>query len=134
MVRLFKGMGILPKLFRFGLVGGGSTTLFSILTWYFSKATYLTPVTAVVVAYLLLLPLNFLAHKYFTFNSTGATISESKKFALMHSLNLALSTAGMAVIARAGLDIRWGIGFSAIAVPIIVFVTMNCWVFRTPGA
>ncbi len=117
------------KLVRFGAVGGTSTLLFSVLTWLLVSKGGMHPVLATVVAYLLLPP-NFIAHKYFTFASKGQVSTESTRFLLVHGLNIALSAGGMAIISQASLDYRWGILFSAIAVPIIVFVVMNAWVFR----
>lgn len=118
------------KLVRFGAVGGASTVLFALLTWLMVEKTGMHPVLATVVAYLLLLAPNFLAHKYFTFGSNGEVARESGKFLVVHGLNIGLSAGGMAVISQASMDYRWGILFSAIAVPIIVFVVMNFWVFR----
>ncbi len=119
------------KLVRFGAVGGTSTVLFSVLTWLLVSKSGMHPVLATVVAYLLLLPPNFVAHKYFTFASKGAVSTESGKFLLVHGLNIGLSAGGMTAVSQASLDYRWGILFSAIAVPIIVFIVMNFWVFRT---
>lgn len=118
------------KVVRFGAVGGTSTLLFAALTWLMVEKTGMHPVLATVVAYLLLLAPNFLAHKYFTFGSTGEVARESGKFLVVHGLNIGLSAGGMAVISQAQLDYRWGILFSAIAVPVIVFIVMNFWVFR----
>ncbi len=118
------------KLVRFGVVGGTSTVLFAGLTWLMVEKSGMHPVLATVAAYLVLLAPNFLAHKYFTFGSNGEVARESGKFLVVHGLNIALSAGGMAVVSQAQLDYRWGILFSAIAVPIIVFVVMNFWVFR----
>ncbi len=120
------------KLIRFGAVGGTSTVLFAVLTWLLVDKTGMHPVLATVVAYLLLLAPNFAAHKYFTFGSKGEVASESRKFLVVHGLNIGLSAGGMAAISHAQLDYRWGILFSAVAVPAIVFIVMNFWVFRVP--
>lgn len=118
------------KLIRFGAVGGTSTVLFALLTWLLIEKAGMHPVLATVVAYLLLLAPNFAAHKYFTFGSKGEVARESGKFLVVHGLNIGLSAGGMAAISHAQLDYRWGILFSAIAVPVIVFIVMNFWVFR----
>lgn len=118
------------KLIRFGAVGGTSTVLFAVLTWLLVDKGGMHPVLATVVAYVLLLAPNFAAHKYFTFASKGEVANESRKFLVVHGLNIGLSAGGMAVISHAQLDYRLGILFSAIAVPIIVFIVMNFWVFR----
>lgn len=118
------------KLVRFGAVGGTSTVLFAGLTWLMVEKAGMHPVLATIAAYMLLLAPNFLAHKYFTFGSSGEVARESSKFLIVHGLNIGLSAGGMAAIGHAQLDYRWGILFSAIAVPIIVFIVMNFWVFR----
>lgn len=120
------------KLIRFGAVGGTSTLLFAVLTWLMVDKTGMHPVLATILAYLLLLAPNFAAHKYFTFASKGKVASESGKFLVIHGLNIGLSAGGMTAITHAQLDYRWGIVFSAIAVPVIVFIVMNFWVFRVP--
>jgi len=126
----FQAKKLAGKLIRFGAVGGTSTLLFAALTWLLVGRSGMHPVVATVVAYLLLLAPNFLAHKYFTFGSKGEVASESGKFLVVHGLNIGLSAGAMAIISQAQLDYRWGILFSAIAVPIIVFIVMNFWVFR----
>jgi len=118
------------RLIRFGAVGSISTVLFSVLTWLLVSRSNMHPVLATVVAYLLLLVPNFVAHKYFTFSSKGETARQSGKFLVVHGLNIGLSAGGMAVISKLSLDYRLGILFSAIAVPVIVFIVMNFWVFR----
>lgn len=118
------------KLIRFGAVGGTSTLLFSVLTWLLVSKAGMHPVLATVAAYVLLLVPNFFAHKYFTFVSKGETARQSGKFLVVHGLNIGLSAGGMAVISQMSMDYRWGILFSAVAVPVIVFIVMNFWVFR----
>jgi putative flippase GtrA len=129
-VRKSDARELVGRLVRFGAVGGASTVLFAILTWLLVERGGMHPVLATVLAYLLLLAPNFVAHKYFTFGSKGEVASESGKFLVVHGLNISLSAGGMALISHAQLDYRLGIAFSSVAVPIIVFIVMNFWVFR----
>ncbi len=121
---------LVGRLIRFGAVGGASTVVFALLTWALVDRLGMHPVLATVAAYMLLLLPNFAAHKYFTFGSKGEVARESGKFLVVHGLNIGLSAGGMAAISHAQLDYRWGILFSAVAVPVIVFIVMNFWVFR----
>jgi putative flippase GtrA len=121
---------LLFKVIRFALVGGASTLLFAALTWFAVEKTELRPTWAACFAYITLIPLNFVAHRYFTFNSRGDVRYESGRFALIHALNLSLTVAAMAAIEGLRLDYRIGIAFSAVFVPFIVFALMNRWVFR----
>lgn len=122
------------KLIRFVLVGGASTALFAALTWLMVEALSLHPVVATVTAYAVLLVPNFIVHKQYTFASDGATRKEWRKFLIVHGLNISLSTLGMSVISQQQIDYRWGIAFSAAAVPAIVFVAMGFWVFKASSA
>ena len=134
-MNLFLSDGLAGRFLRFCLVGGISTLSFAALTWLAVEALQLEPEVATVACYLVLVPWNFLAHRNFTFVSSGKISSEGLRFLLLHSLNLGLSSAGMAVAVRLlHIDYRWGIAFSAVAVPVIVFVVMNYWVFRSHGA
>lgn len=121
---------LLWKLVRFGVVGGTSTLLYAALTWLCVEKAGLRPTWAAGLAYLVLIPPNFIAHRYFTFDSQGNVRRESGRFAMVHILNLSLSVGGMALVEVMGVDYRFGIAFSAVMVPVIVFALMNLWVFR----
>lgn len=129
--RMADARRLILKLVRFGLVGGASTVLYALLTWQGVESLGLRPTLAAALSYALLIPPNFIAHKYFTFGSEGNVGRESGKFVLVHALNLGLSVAGMAVIEWLGADYRIGIATSTVAVPVIVFLLMNSWVFRS---
>ncbi len=119
------------KFLRFCVVGGLSTAAFSVLTWLAVSRLGMDPTWATVACYLLLVPPNFIAHRSFTFVSKGHISREGLRFICLHAFNLTLSTLGMKLITDVlGQDYRWGIAFSAVMVPVIVFIVMNYWVFR----
>jgi putative flippase GtrA len=121
---------LLLKFLRFCLVGGISTVAFSLLTWLAVSQLGMDPTWATVVCYLILVPPNFVAHRSFTFVSSGHISREGLRFICLHAFNLTLSTLGMKLITDVlDRDYRWGIGFSAVMVPVIVFIVMNYWVF-----
>ncbi len=120
------------KFIRFCVVGGLSTLCFSALTWLAVSQLHMDPTLATVCSYLLLIPPNFLLHRNFTFVSQGHLSKEGGRFLMLHAFNLGLSTAGMKIITdMLGHDYRWGIVFSALVVPVVVFIVMNYWVFRS---
>lgn len=122
------------KFIRFCVVGGLSTACFSLLTWLAVSRLQMDPTWATVMSYLVLVPPNFLAHRNFTFVSKGHLSREGLRFIVLHAFNLGLSTLGMKVVTDVlGQDYRWGIAFSAVVVPVVVFVVMNYWVFRHPN-
>lgn len=121
----------LGRLLRFGLVGGLSTMASAVLVWTQVDVLNADPRLAAVIAYLLLVPVNFLGQRRFTFASSGRLTREALRFILVHVSNLMLSLLGMVVVVdllRA--DYRWGIVFSMIAVPLATFLAMQHWVFR----
>ncbi|WP_315387402.1 GtrA family protein [uncultured Stenotrophomonas sp.] len=121
------------KFLRFCVVGGLSTLAFSLLTWLSVSQLKMNPTWATVLCYLVLVPPNFFAHRNFTFVSQGHISREGLRFVALHAFNLTLSTVGMKLITDFfHQDYRWGIVFSALVVPVVVFVVMNFWVFR-PG-
>jgi len=122
---------LILKFMRFCVVGGLSTVAFSALTWLAVSQGGMDPTWATVACYLILVPPNFVAHRSFTFVSKGQVSREGLRFICLHAFNLTLSTLGMKLITDVfGQDYRWGIAFSAVMVPLIVFVVMNYWVFR----
>ncbi len=119
------------KFLRFCVVGGLSTLAFSLLTWLAVSRLRMDPTWATVVCYLVLVPPNFFAHRNFTFVSQGHVSREGLRFIALHAFNLLLSTLGMKLITDVlNQDYRWGILFSAVVAPVIVFMVMNFWVFR----
>jgi len=122
---------LLLKFLRFCVVGGLSTVAFSVLTLLAVSQLGMDPTWATVASYLVLVPPNFIAHRSFTFVSKGHISREGLRFVCLHAFNLTLSTLGMKLITDVlGQDYRWGIVFSAIVVPLVVFIVMNYWVFR----
>lgn len=119
------------KFLRFCMVGGLSTMAFGVLTWLAVSRLQFDPTWATLVCYLVLVPPNFIAHRSFTFVSKGHISREGLRFISLHAFNLLLSMLGMKLIADVfGQDYRWGIAFSAVVVPVVVFIVMNYWVFR----
>ncbi|NMI20701.1 GtrA family protein [Xanthomonas hortorum pv. pelargonii] len=119
------------RFLRFCIVGGASTVAFSALTWLAVSKLGMQPTMATALCYLVLVPINFVAHRSFTFVSSGHLSSEGLRFILLHSFNLALSIIGMGVAVNSlHLHYAWGIAFSAVVVPVVVFLVMNFWVFN----
>ncbi|AOD15868.1 GtrA family protein [Xanthomonas fragariae] len=119
------------RFLRFCIVGGTSTLAFSALTWLAVSKLGMKPTIATALCYVVLVPINFVAHRSFTFVSSGHLSSEGLRFILLHSFNLALSIIGMNVAVNSlHLHYAWGIAFSAVVVPVVVFLVMNFWVFK----
>lgn len=120
-----------PRVARFMVVGGASTIAYGVFTLAAIQIARLPPLLATVVGYGLVIPLNFVLQRNFTFRSKNETTREIPRFLLVHGMNMAASLATMLVVDKGlGLDPRWGIVATMVLVPALVFVAMDNWVFR----
>jgi putative flippase GtrA len=116
------------RIARFALVGGLSSLLYLLFAWWLIDLS--SPVAGTVVAYLLVVPINFLLQKYFTFRSAAAARAELPRFLFIHGMNTSLSAGIMAVVATWwGLAPIWGMLATVVIVPIIVYLALDAWVF-----
>lgn len=125
------GDGLLPKIVRFALVGGLSTIVYGIVTLLAVEGARMPPLAATVFGYLLVVPLNYLLQRSFTFRSVDDARREIPRFLLVHGANIVASFLAMyAVTELLRLDYRWGVAATMLLVPVIVFLIMDRWVFR----
>ncbi len=127
---LARGDGILARGLRFAGVGGLSSLAYVALAGGLS-ATLLPAVGAAAVAYMLLLPVNFLAHRHATFRSSRPPRREIARFAVLHLASFGAATGGMAAaVGGLGLSPWLGAASAVVLVPLASFVAMQFWVFR----
>lgn len=118
---------------RFLLVGGCSTVAYVAIAGLLADGLGMHPHWAGGCSYLVLLPVNFLAHRDLTFRSVAADWATVMRFLSMHGLT-ALGAAGAMhlAVAVAGLSAQAGALCVAILAPLANFVMMHLWVFP-PG-
>ena len=130
-----KGKGLTPKLARFVLVGAASSALYVALVWVYVEGAGTGPRTASVLAYLTTLPINFIAHRRFTFQVEGRVVVEAARFLVLHGCNMAVSLLGMiGMVEGLGQSYWLGAFAAAVLVPLTTFLVMNFWVFVAPKA
>lgn len=124
------------RIVRFGIVGVGSTLIYAVLAWIFTVRMEMPAVVGSILAYCCGAVFSYTTHRRVTFRSTQSVRHEAPRFA-------GISFAGwiVAIISPLILTNAWGlppivaIVFASIAVPILSFIGMERFVFRSrqPG-
>lgn len=121
---------LVGRLVRFALTGGVSTLLYGVATWWFVGRMHMAPALASLLGYLLAVPVNFLLQRSFAFRSSNAVHGDAARYLLAHGANMAASTLFMQVlVAWLHMDYRIGIVVTMIAVPVLMFLLLDRWVF-----
>ncbi len=118
------------RILRFAMVGGLCSILYLLFAWWLIQLSAVPAVIGTAAAYLLVVPINFLLQKHFTFRSSASLTAELPRFLLVHGMNLALSVGIMAlVVTWWGLSPIWGMLATVVIVPLVVYLALDLWVF-----
>ena len=115
---------------RFLVVGGGNTLLYAVLSLLFMWLLPVSKQVSSTLAYLMGIPVAFLAYKTFVFRAeAGISHSEILRFLVTHGVNLTISYVMVAVLCDGlGLPREVGVLASCTAFAIIGYVLMKVWV------
>lgn len=131
---LLRGHSSWAKLVRFGIAGLISSFSYALFTWILVYAFRMSPVASSAMGYVLAIPLSFLLQRSFSFRSEGSKRKQAPRFVLVHSFNILVSIAVMHFLVSAlGMDYRIGIAITMLLIPLLSFLAMNLWVFRSGG-
>ncbi|MEP7097223.1 MAG: GtrA family protein [Dokdonella sp.] len=119
------------KLVRFPIVGALSSAVYAASTWFYIARLGLGSSAATFAGYATAIPFSFFAHRSFTFGSRGAVGVEIKRFALVHAAGMLVAWLSMRASQVLGLHYAVGIVTAVLLVPLVSFVVLNRWVFRT---
>jgi putative flippase GtrA len=127
-------MGLFVRIARYGVVGTVLTVVYSIAIVAFVSGLHLpSPTLASILAYAVMLPLAYLAHRYVTFRDAAADPSQPWRFAVTTTAGFVVSTGGMYWLnAVLGYSYYYGIGLTWALIPAANFAIYLVWVFR-PG-
>lgn len=125
---LLRSPTTMARLLRFGAVGGATSLGYALLVA--GLVTWLPEPLAAGLAYLAMVPVNYLGHRRATFRSAAPTRPELLRFLAVHGVTLLASMAAMQLV-TAGLGLSHWIGSLAIMVlaPVLNFVLLQLWVF-----
>lgn len=120
----------LGRLIRFALVGALTGTVFAGLVAILVDGLGLREGIAAGLAYVLLLPPNFLAHKKAVFRSRRPALPEWLRYLVMHCITAGISMAVM-TLATGPLQLSHWVGSIAViaAAPVVNLILMEFWVF-----
>ena len=94
-------------------------------------ATPIQATTASIVAYCCGIPVSFLGQSRFTFRVGQTRAAHLLRFALVTVLGLSISYLSIVLASSLSLHPIAGVVCGTILVPIMSFIVMNSWVFRT---
>ncbi len=121
----------LARAVRFSFVGAISTCIYAAIALILVGFVQLGPKPASVVAYLIAMPLNFLANRAISFRSDGPLQRESLRFVVMHVSGMAVAYGSMSLATDyLGSNYMVGIVIAAVLVPALSFLVANFWVFK----
>jgi putative flippase GtrA len=121
---------LVAKAMRFGLVALVSGGIFVAVTALCVSGLGLDPKIGSTIGYLASLPVNFVAHRQYTFVARGVIWREALRFIVVHAANIAVSISAAAITVD-GFGLHYGFGMLAVLmlVPLVTFALMNLWVF-----
>jgi putative flippase GtrA len=119
----------MARLIRFGAVGATTSAAYALVVA--ALAPVMAEATAAALAYLALLPVNYLGHRRATFRSRAPSRPELVRYLAVHSVTMATCMAVMQGV-TAGLGQSHWAGSAVIVVlaPVMNFVLLQRWVFR----
>jgi len=116
---------------RFALVGGVSSLVYVGLVMLFIAVFHLDSNLSAALGYAMSVPINYIAHRKFSFRSAQKKKQELPRFVLVHLCNMAVSVGGMfGAVSGLGLPSWVGAGSAAVLVPVSTFLALHLWVFR----
>lgn len=126
----------LRRLARYGVMGVAVSLFYSltVITLVASR-TRLDPTLASVIAFVLTLPVGWLAHRGVSFADRPRDRLQPLRYGLTTGASFAAAVGGMYVITRlAGLSFLLGIAWNWVIIPLANFAAYLMFVFRAPRA
>lgn len=120
---------------RFAIVGALSSLFYIALVLFLIEKLQIDSSLSAAIGYLVSVPVNYLAHRKFSFRSEEKKKRELPRFVLVHLCNMAISVGGMfGAVNGLGLPSWVGAGSAAVLVPVSTFLALHLWVFRPASA
>lgn len=123
-------MSSLPQGVRFAGIGLINTLSYVAISWLLNALTPLETRLVNVISYLACMALSYVAHRKITFQSRNKVRHELWRFALLHGMNLLLSTGLLSLCQGAGVNRYLALLMSGLFIMVSSFVIMQLWVFR----
>ena len=118
------------EILRFGIVGGGSSLIYMVVVYVCFQIFGIAEVVASAIGYLAAIPFNFLAQKFYTFRSTNKIHVEILPYAVVHGLNIGLSSFILKNVNAMSGNIWIASACVAIVIPFTSYILFKLVVFR----
>ena len=130
--RRFQLWETLRPLMRYGVAGTAVSLLFTgLVVWMLESWPMTNPVLASIVAFIVLLPFAYLAHRYFSFAGHVHADGTLLRFVITTSLSFAAAVGGMYLVtAQFHAPYYWGIALNWLLIPFVNYLVYLLWVFR----
>ncbi len=120
------------RLLRFGLVGIVATVLYAVFAWLFTVPAGLPAVVASILAYCLGALFSYSAHRRITFRSDRPVMQEVPRFAGVSLIGWIVAILSPLILTNGwGLPPVVAIVFASVAVPVLSFIGLERFVFRS---
>lgn len=121
---------LLPaKAMRYALVGVGNGVVFVAVSVVAVSVFDISPTWASGLGYLCAIPVSFVGHRTFTFQSTNAWAGEGIRFVLAHAVCLSVSMLVMSAVTAMQAPYAVGLIGAVLIIPALNFLIANFWVF-----
>ena len=125
---------IVRKVMRFAGVGAVTAVLYALVTTAAITQLRLDDRVAAAVGYAVLLPLNFLAHRRLTFQSTSLFSADMVRYAIMQAIIFTMTVGTMGFMVNVlGLHFGFGIVLAIVLAPILTYFGLDRFVFPRQG-
>jgi putative flippase GtrA len=118
------------RVLRFAFFGVLSGLLYASAVWVGVTKLGAMPLIMNVVGYLLVLPLNFLLNRNYTFGGSENIWRDAKRFMTVHILNISATSAVYVVADMVHAPLLVGVVGALVIVPITQYLALDRWVFR----
>ncbi len=127
-----RGTSLVAVLSRFSLVGAMATLVYFLVANVGLMVTDADAAQISVFAYLVGMIVSYLGQSRVTFQVAGANLSQVMRFCVLSGAGLAISYYAVR-FAQFGLGVSpiWGTVAVSLMVPLMSFVVMKLWVFKT---
>lgn len=118
------------RLLRYGSVGIAVALLYSgLVVAAMDLLGFRSPTLASCIAFLIVLPVSFYAHRRVSFHDAAPDIRQSQRFALIAITSFIVAVGAMKLVTVWKLHYTVGIAFAWVVIPITNFAISSIWVF-----
>ncbi len=118
------------RILRFAFFGVLSGLLYAVAVWVGVTKLGMPPLAMNVLGYLLVLPLNFLLNRSYTFGGSESLWRDAKRFIAVHILNISATSGVYVVVGMIHAPLLVGVIGALVIVPMTQFLALDRWVFR----